>query len=222
MKKPILLYLLVLLIPLILYGQDKNEPPIWSVGDNLYSQDKVEAPVWSVGDNWTWKSAEGAILKSEVVKAEGNLYTVRMEGDPDLYGYEKKTMNVKFLIKEDGRQFKVDFSWRKVLDFPMFVGKSWKDTTYRKPAGFDIEATFIHEFKMDGVEDITTSAGRFKCCKIRLKLTNLRAHRSGWIYYWYSPGVKNWIKREPENTDFWMRSVWTRNAELISYKLIRK
>ncbi len=205
MKKMILLSFLVLFVPAMVYGQDK-----------------VEAPVWNARDNWTWKNADGTILNSQVVKTEGNLYLVKMEGDPDLYGYDKKTMNVKSLMKEDGRQFKVDFFWRKVLDFPMFVGKSWKDTTYRKPAGFDFETTYIHEFRIDGVENITTTAGAFKCYKIRLKLTNLRSHYSGWIHYWYSPEAKNCIKREAENSSFWMRSVWAQNAELTSYKLTKE
>jgi hypothetical protein len=185
----------------------------------LYGQDKVEAPVWNARDKWTWKNANGATLTSEVVKAEGNFYIVKMEGDPDLYAYDKKTMNINLLLKEDGRRFKVDFYWRKVLDFPMFVGKSWKDTTFRKPAGIDLETTFIHEFRIDGVENITTTAGAFKCYKIRLKLTNLRTHYTGWIYYWYSPEVKNWIKQEVENSSFWMRSLDPRNEELISYIL---
>ena len=202
MKKMILLGFVVLFIPAILYGQDK-----------------IEAPVWNVGDKWIWNSTDGATLNSEVVKVEGNSYIVKMEGDPDLYAYDKKTMNINLLLKKDGRRFKVDFAWRKVLDFPIFVGKSWIDTAYRKPAGYDIETTYIHEFRIDGVEDITTPAGAFKCYKIRLKLTNLSNHSSGWVHYWYSPEVKNWIKREAENSWFWMRTVLAPKAELISYTL---
>ena len=108
MKKMILLSFLVLFIPVILYGQDK-----------------VEAPVWNVGDKWTWKRVDGATLNSEVVDVKEDLYVLKMGKDPDLYGYDKKTMNVKFLIKEGGRQVKFESAWRNVLDFPMFVGKKW-------------------------------------------------------------------------------------------------
>jgi len=48
MKKMILVSLLVLFIPIILYGQDK-----------------IEAPIWSVGDRWSLKIAGGATLNSE-------------------------------------------------------------------------------------------------------------------------------------------------------------
>ena len=207
MKKMILLSLLVIFIPVILYGQDK-----------------LEAPVWSVGDKWTWKRADGATLFSEVVDLKEDLYLLKMGKDPDLYGYDKKTMNVKFLIKGGGGQVKPEFPWRNVLDFPMFVGKKWTNNTYGKPARAGLttktmtEITYINEFNVEGVEDITTPAGTFKCYKIRLKQTNMSAHLSGWVHYWYSPDVKIWIKRERENTTYWS-SAWNENAELFSYKL---
>jgi hypothetical protein len=206
MKKMILLSFLVLFIPVILYGQDK-----------------VEAPVWSVGNKWTWKRADGATLNSQVVDVKEDLYVLKMGRDPDLYGYDKKTMNVKSLIKEGGGQFKFDIAWRKVLDFPMFVGKKWTDTTYSKQAQRltgkrQTEVTYINEFNVEGFEDITTLAGTFKCYKIRLKQTNMSVSQSGWVHYWYSPEVKIWIKRERENTPYW-NSAWTENAELISYIL---
>ena len=207
MKKIILLSFFVLFIPVI-----------------LYAQDKVEAPVWSTGDKWTWKRADGATLNSEVVDVKEDLYLLKMGRDPDLYGYDKKTMNVKFLIKGEGRRVKFESSWKNVLDFPMFVGKKWKNNTYGKPARKDMgprgvtEITYINEFNVEGVEDITTPAGTFKCYKIRLKQTNTSAHLSGWVLYWYSPDVKIWIKRERENTPYWT-SPWTENAELISYTL---
>jgi len=203
MKKIILLSFLVIFIPAILYGQDK-----------------VEAPVWSVGDKWTWKRVDGATLYSEVVDVKEDLYVLKMGRDPDLYGYDKKTMNVKFLIKEGGRQEKFESAWRNVLDFPMFVEKKWTNNTYSKPARGQLPVTYINEFKVEGVEDVTIPAGTFKCYKIRLKQTNMSSrHESGWVLYWYSPEVKIWIKREAESTGYWLNSLWTPNAELISYKL---
>lgn len=207
MKKMILLSFLVLFIPVILHGQDK-----------------VEAPVWSVGDKWTWKRADGATLNNQVIDVKEDLYVLKMGGDPDLYGYDKKTMNVKLLMKEGGGQFKSESALRKVLDFPMFVGKKWTDTTVAKPARqllakSQAEITFINEFRVEGIEDITTPVGTFKCYKIRFKQTNMSSSRNGWVHYWYSPEVKIWIKRERENTAYWNSVAWTENAELISYIL---
>jgi hypothetical protein len=202
MKKIILLSFLFLFIPVILYGQDK-----------------VEAPIWNLGDKWIWKRADGAMLNSQVVGVKQDLYILKMGTDPDLYGYDKRTMNVKFLIKEGGAQIKFESAWRNVLDFPMFVGKRWVNNTYSKPARGQLDVTYINEFNVEGVEDITTPAGTFKCYKIRLKQTNMVSQKGGWVHYWYSPQVKIWIKREAENTDFWLNSKWTPNAELISYTL---
>ena len=206
MKKIILISFLVLFIPITLYGQDK-----------------VEAPVWSVGDKWTWKRVDGAILNSEVVGVKEDLYILKMGKDPDLYGYDKKTMNVKFLIKEGGRKVKVESDWRNALDFPMFVGKKWTKSTYVKPARGDLEVTYINEYNVEGVEDVTTPAGTFKCYKIRLKQTNMSPrtprNKSGLVRYWYSPEVKILIKREADNTDYWLNCIWIQNAELISYTL---
>jgi len=202
----ILLSLLVIFIPVILYGQEK-----------------VEAPIWNVGDKWTWKKADGTRLHSQVVDVKEDLYVLRMGKDPDLYGYDKKTMNVKLLMKEGGGQFDFDKPWRKLLDFPMFVGKKWTDTTYGVPKRHLIRRratgiTFIYEFSIEGFEDITTSVGTFKCYKIRLKETDMTSDKSKWVYYWYSPEVKNWIKRERENASI-PAPAWTENAELISYTL---
>ncbi len=204
--KKILLGLFVLFIPVI-----------------LYAQDKVEAPLWSVGDKWTWKTAAGATLHSQVVDLKQDLYVLRMGKDPDLYGYDQKTMNVKFLMKEGGGEFHFDKPWRRILDFPMFVGKKWTDTIDEVPKRQVIRRrsggiTFVYEFSVDRFEDIATSAGTFKCYRIRLEETNETSSRRMWVHYWYSPEVKNWIKRERENGTS-RAHLWGENAELISYTL---
>jgi hypothetical protein len=208
MKKIIFLSLFVLFIPAV-----------------LYSQDKVEAPVWNAGDKWTWKRSDGATLFSEVVEVKEDVYLLKAGKDPDLYGYDKKTMNVKYVVKGGGGEVKPEFAARTLFDFPMFVGKKWKNNTYGKPARSGLtaksmtEITYINEFNVEGVEDVTTPAGTFKCYKIKLKQTNTTAHLSGWVHFWYSPDVKIWIKRERENTTYWGSARWTENAELDSYKL---
>jgi hypothetical protein len=78
------------------------------------------------------------------------------------------------------------------------------------------ETTFLIDFNVEGIEDLTTPAGTFKTYKIRHKLTNMRVSKSGWILYWYSPDVKWWVKREVEKSNFWQRLL---NVELVSYEL---
>ncbi len=183
-----------------------------------WAQEKCEAPVWKTGDKWTFKRADSITYTNQVVDVKSDLFIVKIAGDPDLYGYDKETVNIKFMIKEDGRQMKATSDLRKLFNFPIFVGKKWTDTNSRRSDSLkqQQESTFLIEFNVEGIEDLTTPAGTFKTYKIRHKLTNTRSNKSGWILFWYSPDVKWWVKREVEKSSFWGNLL---NAELISYEL---
>lgn len=184
-----------------------------------WAQEKCEAPVWKTGDKWTFKQGDGSTYTNRVVDVKNDLFIVKIAGDPDLYGYDRETVNLKFMIKEDGRQMKATNDLRKLFNFPIFVGKKWTDTNSRPSGplgGRQEETTFLIDFNVEGIEDLTTPAGTFKTYKIRHKLTNMRWSKSGWILYWYSPDVKWWVKREVEKSSFWQRLL---NAELVSSEL---
>jgi hypothetical protein len=188
----------------------------------VWAQEKVEAPVWNVGDKWTYKSTSGGTWTTEVVDAKEDLYIVRTEGVQDLNGYDKKTMNVTYLIEQSGRKVKATSSFKKLFDFPLLVGKKWTDRTYGKPAGGTLEVTYINDFRIEGIEQVTTPAGTFKAYIIHFKQTNMAVTsgtREGWIRYWYSPDVKTWIKREVEKSSFWASVRWLQDAELTSFSL---
>ena len=204
MKKMILLSWVVLMIA----------PVAWT-------QDKLEAPVWNVGDKWILREPDGRTLTNEVVDVKDDLFIVKTlsgEGVSNLLAYDKKTINMKFTILQDGRKTINTDDERKLRDFPLFVGKKWTDTAYRKFTGGSAGYTrFITEFKIEGIEEVTTPAGTFKAYKILRMHTHPESHQSGWMRYWYSPDVKWFIKREVENSPFWPTG--NRNRELISYEL---
>jgi hypothetical protein len=183
-----------------------------------WAQEKCEAPAWKTGDKWTFKRADGITYTNQVVDVKNDLFIVKIAGDPDLYGYDRETANLKFMIKEDGRQMKATNDLRKLFNFPIFVGKKWTDTNSRLAGGLSQqqEMTFLIEFNVEGIENLTTAAGTFRTYKIRHKLTNSKSNKSGWILFWYSPDVKWWVKREVEKSSFWGNLL---NAELISYEL---
>ena len=79
--------------------------------------------------------------------------------------------------------------------------------------------TYDHDFRVEGIEEITTPAGKFKAYKIYYNQTNRNSKRSGWIRFWYSPEVKNWIKRKAEKVVYWEKTRWAKDAELVSYQL---
>jgi len=72
---------------------------------------------------------------------------------------------------------------RKLLNFPFYVGKKWKDITYNYPFGDMMKktrkATYDEDFKLEGVEEVVTATGTFKAYKIYFEHTNRKAGQSG-------------------------------------------
>jgi hypothetical protein len=183
-------------------------------------QKSCGAPVWNLGDKWTYKKVTGEIFSNEVVKIAEDLFITKIDGQRHLLGYDKKTMNNIFIVEKGGKRIENRSPWVKLFDFPMFTGKKWSDATSVITSVSKIEATFSSEFQVEGIEEITTPAGTVKAFKIYVKQTLISPSRgSGWVRYWYSPAVKNWIKREVEKTPFWRGATWLQDTELISYEL---
>jgi hypothetical protein len=185
-----------------------------------WAQEKCEAPVWNVGDTWTYKLADGNTQTREVVDVSNDLFILKIEGH--LSAYDRKTMNLKYLIDEKGKQVEATSGVRKLYDFPIVVNKMWSDTSTSVPVmgkkgGY---ATYENEFKIVSTEIITTPAGKFECYKIYYHRRNVTSRKGGGsAHYWYSPEVKAWVKREYDmSTTFWSGPSAT-NAELISYKI---
>ena len=178
------------------------------------------APIWNIGDQWTYKKPTGETFTNEVVKIEEDLYAAKIEGQKHLIGYDKKTMNNTFLLEASGKRIETRTPFRKLYDFPIVVGKKWSDTTTGVTSASKTEATFSSEFQIEGIEEITTPAGTFKAFRIYYKQTVISPQRgSGWVRIWYSPVIKNWVRREVEKSPFWRRATWLQDAELFSYQL---
>ena len=188
-----------------------------------WAQEKCEVPVWKTGDKWTFKQTDGSTFSYKVVDVTNDLFIVKEEGDPELYGYDRKTGNLDFTINTDGSRMKATNDLRKLFNFPIFVGKRWTDTTSGLPAqtrlGEQQKSKLFIRFEVEGMEDITTAAGKFKTYRIRHTLKNmtLLRNREGWILFWYSPEAKWWVKQEVEKSSFWPHS--RQDAELVSYEL---
>jgi hypothetical protein len=184
-----------------------------------WSKRPCNAPVWTVGDQWTYKPARGGHGIREIVEVKEDLFIMKTSESENLRAYDKTTMNLKFLVDKSGKQVSVSNVFRKVLDFPMFVGKKWKDTVTARTAT-KREVTFENEFQIEGVEEVTTPAGVFKAFKIYQKQSNtVPPGRSGWARYWYSPIAKNTVKIEVEKSPYWAGVPWPQDSELISYEL---
>jgi hypothetical protein len=203
----------------IVEGGKKTEV-VAKLKEEDWNQKSCGPPVWNIGDKWTYKNTTGEIFTFEVVKIERDLYVTKIGEQRYLIGYDKKTMNNTFLLDTSGNRIENKGPFRKLYDFPIVVGKKWSDTTVSVPPASKIEATFSSEFQVEGIEEVTTPAGTFKAFKIFYKQAVISPQRgSGWVRIWYSPVIKNWIKREVEKSPFWRRATWLQDAELFSYQL---
>ncbi len=175
--------------------------------------ERCGAPKWNIGDSWTYRYEDGSSRKEKVVGEEKDFYFVE-SGRGVRLAYEKKSMNLVFRILPGGKREDMPV-WVKILaNFPLFVGKQWSG---RHSTG---EGDYVNEFKVVGIEDILTSAGKFRCFRIHFNQTNIRSSLSGWISSWYSPQAKKTVKTKyggPAN--YWPQRPPYQDRELIQYEL---
>jgi hypothetical protein len=195
MKKMILLSFLILLMTGISYGQDKVGVPIWNVGDK-------------------WKLTEDVTIL--VANADAGSYEVKYltAGGESILIFEKSSLNRLYVMDKDKR-LPYEGSNKRLFNFPLEIGKSWKDKFISK--GAIKEYTYLETFTPLGWEDIVVQAGKFKTVKIEYKQSNADdPAKEGKLWYWYSPDVKYMIKRQYEKSRYWDAAYeW----ELTSFEL---
>jgi hypothetical protein len=69
-------------------------------------QERCEAPVWDVGDKWIYKSAEGGLRIRQTLDIKEDLFIMKISESQNLRAYDKKTMNLKFLVEKSGKKVK--------------------------------------------------------------------------------------------------------------------
>jgi len=178
MKKMILLGFFVLFIPAMVYGQDK-----------------VDAPVWNIGDKWIL----GGTVTIMVGNADQSTYTVKYStpGGESALVYEKSSLNRLYSVEKD-RQVPYEGRNKRLLNFPLEIGKSWKDK-------YD---NYFEVFTVLGWEEIKVPAGKYKALKLEYRQGKGeekagRKSKEGKAWYWYSPDVKYMIKCLYERSGYW-------------------
>ena len=191
---------------------------VLSVPVIIYAQDRIEAPVWNIGDKWTLTED----VTITVVNADETTYTVKYltSGGASILICEKSSLNRLYSMEKNKR---VNFEGRnkRLFNFPLVIGKSWKDKFSVKPATLAAqETTYLETFTPLQWEDIEIQAGKFKAVKLeyRQEIVGQTAGRpkEGKAWYWYSPDVKYMLKCQYEKSDYWDA---TYDWELISFKL---
>jgi len=211
MKKMILLGSLVVFLPAM-----------------VFAQEKIEAPVWNVGDKWVF-DREGPM---EVTGRDAQCYAVQFSGgifSKEASGialFERSTLNVKYMLEGDQRKEYRGFR-KKILNFPLMLGKQWKDLYQRDEfrGGYMMLYQYQETFQVLEWEEVEVRAGKFKAIKLEYKREPSWRGVMGWVteseskgWYWYSPEVKNFVKSQYEKG--YIEGVEAReNWELVSYEL---
>jgi len=193
----------------------------------VFSQDKIEAPVWNAGDKWVFTA--GTI---EIVNVDQKSYTLKISDDIcilERQGFnviilDKSTLNRTYAL--EGNKLKKYTKGRaKILNFPIFTGKKW-ESAFSATALFGLAGSLREtcddneSFKILGWEDINVPAGKFKTVKMEYVRTTIRCTYAPALdvkrqtFYWYSPEAKYFVKAK---YDF--RSEEIKDWELTSFHL---
>jgi len=199
----------------------------------VLAQEKVEAPVWNVGDKWVF-DREGPM---EVTGCDVQVYAVQFSGgifSRDASGgalFERSNLNVKYMLESDQRKEYKDLR-KKILNFPLTLGKQWRDLVQRDElrTGFGgrTETEYQETFRPLGWEEVEVRAGKFKAIKLEYEIEIFPHGLWGWVsrgkskaWYWYSPEVKNFVKCQYGKgyVEKFDEKGERENWELVSYEL---
>jgi hypothetical protein len=207
MKKMLLSLIFVLLLPIMVWGQDK-----------------IEAPVWKVGDKWVFTSVGIAKCGVEVLDADESSYTVKFshcmfDRTPSQIVFEKSSLNRIYTLEGNKRK-EYDWGRRRLFNFPLFEGKQWGEDTFSgrpiyNPEAPQIEYDAAETYQVLGWEDVEVPAGKFRAMKIKYFQRIIAGTSAGNAFFWYAPEVKYFVKYQNDK-DCWKTG---HDMELISFGL---
>ena len=192
----------------------------------VFAQERIEAPTWRVGDKWAFSQG----MTAEVIAAGREGYTVRLSNERIVF--DTSTLNRTFRLVPGKREPYKD-SQRRLFDFPLVIGKRWKDKysavlkwedTYSSRTTGPIlgEETIIFEnYRVLGWEDVEVRAGQFKAIRIEYSrewISPATGNKEGKAWYWYAPDVKYLVKYQYDKNQMWSKEA---NWELISFDLAK-
>ncbi len=216
MKKLIFLGLLIVLLPAL-----------------VFAQEKVEAPVWNVGDKWVF-TGNGSI---EVVKADQSGYILKFSEGKCIFEsqgcntilFEKSTLN-RMNVIDGGKLKKYTMGVTKILNFPLSTGKEWKHSysalLFYGPWKGQYSYDYSENYMILGWEEVEVRAGKFKALRLEYKRKVTYAPQQ-WApgtdelikhHYWYSPEAKYFVKCQYDK-DWIKEDKQFFNWELTSFQL---
>jgi hypothetical protein len=167
----------------------------------VFAQEKIAAPVWNVGDEWTFKHVQRGVYTVKVIAIEKNTI-VTTQSDMGFKEYRDGNFTIN---KIEGDVTERLATGSKLLDFPLFVGKSWNYPIYHRT--FRGEAAI----RVVGYEKLTPPAGSYDTFKLEGKWFDQNRRSMGTFQYWYAPSVKQIIKLLDGNKKW--------DSEMVSFSL---
>jgi hypothetical protein len=150
------------------------------------------------------------------VNADETTYTMKylISRGESILIFDKSSLNRLYAMDKDKR-IPYEGRNRKLFNFPLEIGKGWKDTFTIKEA--IKQYSYSETFTVLGWEDIVIQAGKFKAVKIEYKQKRAdEPAKVGKVWYWYSPDVKYMVKCQYDKSDYWDASY---DWELTSFEL---
>ncbi len=183
---------------------------IWSVG-SAAEDVSVNTPAFKIGDEWRYTA--GFI---RVIGFEGEDVITAESGSrcQDCKYFRDKNWTLVKVLDAQGKPADVS-TGLKVLDFPLYVGKEWNQETELRSVTTGLPRIYRNEFKVMAYEEVTVKAGKFKAFRIAWvqETRNVANPFVGHADLWWSPEVKNFVKRHVYTTR------WLTDSELESYTL---
>lgn len=190
----------------------------------------AEVPQYRVGDSWTIRFADGRVAIRSVRAIEKDVYV--FEWGLDLLQYRDREFVLRRQITPDeGKEVFSLLLNKKILDFPLSVGKSWEDriltfqTSSRARAVGGYKEWREFTFKVLGVETVQTRGGDFAAFKIEERsienacgrYCNYKDDTLVVRHLWYAPEAKFPVKVKHVSGTPWEEQ--EPEYELIAYDL---
>jgi hypothetical protein len=172
----------------------------------------INFPIMVIGEEWTIDTAYGIRHRKVIdVSSDGGftLESKREDGSNIVHQFfDNKYCFVREINIQTGMHSKIPEPPQLLLNFPLFVGKTWDDEFDSVTSSGNL-ARFKNSYTVEKIEMKSTKAGEFKTVKISQKQLNINTNASYICTQWYSPDLKIIIKEEPN---------WRKGMELLSYR----
>lgn len=210
MLKKFYKFIFLFFIPLALFFSFGCEPTRAVRQSPLPGDPIAHFPKMSFGDNWVisgYSKEYGTDIyhrKVIVVEPDGGFF-LEVKGEKQRFFYHKYNNRYERVGGRSAEKGKVE----RILDFPLFVGKKWKDEFYTYSTT-GVYRHYYNDYVVDRYENIDTKAGSFKSFRIKRYQHYVGSKWEGVEEYWYSPETKCIVKSIP---------TWKYGSELLSYSL---